>query len=110
MHGYKRFASVRQMALALGVFAALALVLESGGLFDWAQRLDLGPERSVALPVTSALHRGVQKLGLERARHNALLELARVGWSDDPQLLAEVHPKPPAKQLPSPITTATVSP
>jgi hypothetical protein len=111
MYGYKRFASVQQMAAAFGVFAALMLVLESGGLQDWAQRLDLGPERSVALPLTSALHRTVQKLGLERTRHQGLLALARAGWSDDPQLLAEVHPaKKLADPAPAPIATATVSP
>ena len=32
--------------------------LESGGLYDWAQRLELGPLRSVALPVATRLHRG----------------------------------------------------
>jgi hypothetical protein len=111
MHSYKRFASLQQMATALGVFAALMLVLESGGLLDWAQRLDLGPERTIALPLTSALHLGVQKLGLERARHSALLQLARTGWSDDPQIIAEAHTaKKPANQLPPPVTTATVSP
>jgi hypothetical protein len=99
------------MAAALGVFAAIMLVLESGGLQDWAQRLDLGPERTIALPLTAALHRSVQKLGFERARHHELLELARAGWSDDPQLVAEVHPvRKPANPLPPPVATATVSP
>lgn len=91
MHGYQRFSTVRQMAVSVAVFAALGLVLESGGLYDWAQRLDLGPERTVAVPVTSALHAGLRYLGLERVRHGALLELARTGWGDDAALVAESH-------------------
>jgi hypothetical protein len=89
MRSYKRFSTVRQMVVSVAAFAGLGLVLESGGLYDWAQRLDIGPERTVAVPVTSALHAGVKHLGLERVRHGALLELARTGWSDDAALVAE---------------------
>jgi hypothetical protein len=81
------------MSAAVCAFVMLALVLESGGLVDWASRLELGPERTVALPVATALHRVLAPLGMERRRQSALLELARVGWCDDPVLLAEVHPK-----------------
>jgi hypothetical protein len=82
------------MAASVLVFAALMLLLESGGLLDWAQRLDLGPERDVALPLAMGLHDRVQRFGLERVRKSALVELARVGWSDDPAALAEARPKP----------------
>jgi hypothetical protein len=91
MKAYRRFSTVRQMAVSVAVFAALGLVLESGGLYDWAQRLELGPERTVAVPVTTALHRGLRHVGLERARHGVLLGLARRGWSDDAALIAEAH-------------------
>jgi hypothetical protein len=91
---YRRFSTVRQMGAAVCAFPLLALVLESGGLMDWAQRLELGPERTVALPAATALHRALVPLGIERQRQHALLELARTGWSDDPVLLAEVRPKP----------------
>jgi len=91
MRAYRRSSDLRQMSTALGAFVALALVLESGGLLDWAQRLELGPERSVAVPVVEALHRGVGWLGLERVRRGELVELARAGWSDDPAALAELH-------------------
>ena len=79
------------MSTALCVFVALALVLESGGLVDWSQRLELGPERSVAVPVAEALHRGVGWMGLERARRGELVERGGVGWSDDPAALAELR-------------------
>ncbi len=91
MKAYRRFSNSRQMAVSVAVFAALGLVLESGGLYDWAQRLDLGPERTVAVPVASALHAGLKPLGLERVRHGALLELARSGWGDDAALVAEAR-------------------
>ncbi len=79
------------MAGSVAVFAALALVLESGGVYEWAQRLELGPERTVALPVANALHRGLSWTGFERVRKGELAGLARVGWSDDPEALAATH-------------------
>jgi hypothetical protein len=76
------------MAGSVAVFAAMVLVLESGGVYQWAQRLELGPERAVALPVTYALHRGLGWMGLEGLRHDQLATLARSGWSDDAALVA----------------------
>jgi uncharacterized protein len=94
MPPYRRTQTLRQMSVAMVAFVLLALVLESGGLYDWAQRLELGPERTVALPAATALHRALAPLGLERQRHRILVGLAELGWSDDPQLLAEAHPVP----------------
>jgi hypothetical protein len=94
MRAYRRFSGVWQMAVSVAVFAALLLLLDSGGLLDWAERLDLGLERSVALPLTMALHDRVARLGIERARRGALVELVRAGWSDDPAALAQVRPSP----------------
>ncbi len=91
MRTYRRFSNLAQMAVALCVFGVLALLLESGGLYDWAQRLELGPERTVALPVVTALHDGLVRLGIEGQRKRLLLELARIGWSDDPALLAAAN-------------------
>jgi hypothetical protein len=79
------------MGAAVAVFAALMLLLDSGGLLDWAERLELGPERTVALPLATALHDRVAWLGIERVRRNALAGLARAGWSDDPAALAEAR-------------------
>lgn len=109
MSGYKRFSTVGQMAGSVAVFAALALVLESGGVYEWAQRLDLGPERTVALPVASGLHRVLGWTGLERVRKSELVGLARVGWSDDPEALAAVAAvPPPSKAMVPEIPVATV--
>jgi hypothetical protein len=75
-------------------FVLLAVLLESGGLSTWAARLDLGPERTLALPVTAFLHRALGWTGLERLRHREIVGLAKIGWSDDPVALAEAHPTP----------------
>ena len=91
MRGYRRFSTVGQMAGSVAVFAALALLLEPGGLYEWAQRLELGPERTVALPVASVLHRGLGWTRLERVRSGGLMELARVGWSDDAEAVASAE-------------------
>ena len=89
---YRRYSTLPQLTASVCTFAALALVLESGGLVRWAQRLDLGPERTVAVPVTASVQRALAWTQLDRARHAELLALARAGWSDDPVLLAEAHP------------------
>lgn len=91
MRAYQRFSTVQQMSAGVGAFVLLALVLESGGLVNWAQRLELGPERTVALPLVMALHRGVSWMGIERLRRDELEELARVGWSDDPAAIAKAR-------------------
>ena len=114
MRGYRRFSTVGQMAGSVGVFVALALLLESGGLYDWAQRLELGPERSVVLPVATMLHHGLARFGLERARQGALAELARVGWSDDAAAVedaaAVTPPKPVANAMPAETASPTPKP
>jgi uncharacterized protein len=84
MRAYRRFSTLQQMGASLAVFAGLMLVLESGGLYEWAQRLELGPERSVALPLAAGLWRGMGWTGLERGRDRVLVALARSGWGDDP--------------------------
>jgi hypothetical protein len=100
MRAYQRFSTLSQLAASVGAFALAALLLESGGLYDWAQRLDLGPERTVAMPIATALHHTLAPLHIEQGRRSALVELARVGWSDDPAALAEANAQP--KELTSP--------
>ena len=80
----KRSSTLTQLAAAMVAFAVSALLLESGGLYDWAQRLDLGPLRTVALPVATKLHAAVARTGLETVRAKAITGLARAGWGDDP--------------------------
>src|SRR5579859_3844387 len=84
MQAYRRFSTLCQLTAGLGVFAALALLLDSGGLYNWAQGLELGPERNIALPAATALHAALTRLGIEKGRQQALDELARIGWSDGP--------------------------
>ncbi len=82
--------SIRQMFLALAGCAVATLLLESGGLASWAHHLELGPLRTVAVPVTERVERALRPLGMAALREEALESLARVGWSDDPALLAMV--------------------
>ena len=89
MKAYRRFESLRQMSYGLGAFIVAALLLESAGLEHWAERLDLGPERTIALPIANALHRALATLRLERLRQDTLIGLARIRWSDDPEELEE---------------------
>ena len=105
MRSYHHFSKLSQLAASVGAFVLVALLLESGGIYDWAGRLDLGPERTVALPVATALHRVLAPLRIERGRQHALVELARVGWSDDPAALAEANELP---RLAKPMTSTAV--
>jgi uncharacterized protein len=79
------------MTAGVCAFVALALLLDFGGLNRWAQRLDLGRERTIAVPVTASLQRVLGWTRLDRMRRGELVSLARIGWSDDPVLLAEAH-------------------
>lgn len=88
MNTYRRFSTLHQLAAGVCAFTAVIVVLDSGGIYRWAERLDVGPERSIALPVATALHHRLARLGLEREREDALVELARLRWSDDPEALA----------------------
>ena len=108
MQGYRRFSTVQQMSASVAAFVVLALVLESGGLLNWAQRLDLGPERTVALPAVMTLHRALAWTRIERARRYELVELARIGWSDDPEALALVRAERRGAAKPSAAPVAVV--
>jgi lysophospholipase L1-like esterase len=106
MKVYQRFSTLAQMAVSVATFAALLLLLESGGLVDWAQRLDQGPERTVAVPLTAGLHAMVGRFGLEPARKAALVDLARIGWSDDPASIARNYALAVQPQLTRPPAVA----
>jgi hypothetical protein len=97
MKGYRRFSTVRQMSAAVSAFVLLALILESGGLKDWADRLELGPERTVAVPLADGLERGLRWTHVERWRASGLVELARIGWADDPEEVEEATEVAPVK-------------
>ncbi|MDR0481506.1 MAG: DUF459 domain-containing protein [Gallionellaceae bacterium] len=64
--------SRRGLASVLLAFVVVIVVLESGGLLTWAERLEIGALRQIALPVVTLLHEGLQPLGIERLRERAL--------------------------------------
>jgi hypothetical protein len=88
------------MSVGLLAFAAVLVVLDSGGIYSWASRLELGPKRTFALPVAGVLHRGLARLGLEQEREDALVGLARVHWSDDPARMAQAAELAEAERTP----------
>src|SRR5579871_1087412 len=75
--------TTRHMFLTLGGFVVAILLLEPDGLQNWAERLEPGLLRTIAVPAVSALDRTVQPLGLAGFRDRTLDEAARIGWSDD---------------------------
>jgi len=96
MQAYRRFSNLPQLAAGLGVFVALAILLDSGGLYDWGKDLELGPERTIALPVVTTIHTALAHLGIEDGREQLLAGLARIGWSDEPAEMAIVSTTHPA--------------
>ena len=86
--------STQSLGRLLLAFVVVIVVLESGGLLTWANRLEVGPLRSVALPVAAAVHESLQPLGIERLRASALAGLDRL-QNDAP---------PPADAAPAPET------
>jgi hypothetical protein len=88
--------SAGEMFLLFAVFLAVALLLESEGLAHWAGGLEPGPLRTAAVPAASAIEQKLAPLHLAVVREGTLLNLARVGWSDDPALIARALPQPPA--------------
>ena len=90
MRAYRRFSNTSGLAVGLGAFVVLALILDSGGIYDWAQRLELGPGRTIVLPLATWLHRTLTPVGIEQ-RQGLLIKLARAGWSDDPAELAAAN-------------------
>jgi len=74
--------SSRSLGRLLLTFAVVILLLESGGLLIWAERLQIGPLRRVALPVAALLHESLQPIGLERLRASALAGIDRLQQGD----------------------------
>ncbi len=80
----RRMQTRAQLAASVLGFVVVTLLLDSGGLAEWADRLEIGPLRSVAAPVCSAIHARLAPLGFERVRTAVIADLGKVGWSDDP--------------------------
>lgn len=88
MQNVKASQSIRQMFLAVAGFVTVICLIESDGLASWANRLEPGLLRCLAVPTVTALHRALQPLGTGALRDRALDEAARLGWSDDAVRLA----------------------
>ncbi len=88
-----KYNSISQLAAVMAGFAVTILLLESGALLTWADRLDVGPARSGAVRVTAALHKSLQPLGVEQVRKDSLDGLDRLGWTDDPARLLAAREK-----------------
>jgi len=88
-----RFNSLSQLAAVMAGFVITILLLESEALATWANRLDIGPTRSKAVQMTTALHKALRPLGVERVRDTSLDGLDRLGWSDDPARLLAAREK-----------------
>ena len=83
--------TVSQLALTMAGFAAVCVLLESEGLASWANHLEIGRLRTVAVPATAAVARALHPLGVFQLRDGTLDNLARVGWSDDAARVAAVN-------------------
>jgi lysophospholipase L1-like esterase len=81
--------SIRQLGMVVAGFVAAIVLLESGGLASWANHLEIGLLRTVAVPATGAVEKALCPLGVSGLRESALVNLARVGWTDDAALAAE---------------------
>jgi len=88
-----RFNSLSQLATVMAGFAVTIVLLESEALLTWADRLDVGPERARAVQATTALHKKLHPLGVERVREEGLDGLDRLGWTDDPARLRAAREK-----------------
>jgi hypothetical protein len=97
------------MFLAVAGFLVAIVLLESDGLASWANHLEIGPLRTVAVPVTAAVQKTLQPLGVAAVRDHALEALARVGWTDDAALLAKAANSSRACDLPGVPTSASAN-
>jgi hypothetical protein len=81
-------ASTTQLAFGLAGFIIAIVLLDSSGLAQWAQRLDLGPLRAIAAPATQHIDTRLRPLGIDQLRPRLIAALGHAGWSDDPETLA----------------------
>lgn len=82
--------STRSLAWLLASFVAFAVLLESGGLATWAERLDIGPLRSFAQPTTAALSERLRSWGIGELRTRMLAGLARLQRNEPPAAAAKL--------------------
>ncbi|NSL55333.1 DUF459 domain-containing protein [Uliginosibacterium sp. IMCC34675] len=99
----RRFDKLPRMFLTLLAAMLVGLVLEAEGLKVWAERLEVGPLRSVAEPVTQFWHETAQVFGAEVPRRLALAGKASLadGFSGQPTLLVQ-------RDTPEPVVPAAL--
>ncbi len=110
-HAQPRPDNTRSLAWLMLAFVLGSVLLEADGLVTWAERLEVGPLRSYALPAVTALQHGVRPLGIPQLRGTALAALHRLQQDEAPQELVIVkHDPAPVPQCPgnaaSPATVA----
>ncbi|MFJ2987521.1 DUF459 domain-containing protein [Collimonas sp. NPDC087041] len=98
--------SIRGLSGLIAVFVLVIAMLESGGLHNWAQHLELGPWRSIALPVAATLDTSLAPIGIDRVRQRALANLALLRSSDTPDT-PTAAPAAPAVSAATPGTTTS---
>ncbi len=76
-------ATRREVMAGLIGFLVVIMLLDSGGLAQWARRLEIGPLRRVAVPVTTKINQTLRPLGIDPLRHVLLADLARLHWTRD---------------------------
>ncbi|MGC8530941.1 MAG: DUF459 domain-containing protein [Acidiphilium sp.] len=90
-------ATRREVMAGMIGFLVVIMLLDSGGLAQWARRLEIGPLRRVAVPVTTTINQTLRPLGIDPLRHVLLADLARLHWTRDraAQLAASQPIAPP---------------
>lgn len=109
--------STKQLTLVMLSFLVTILLLESGGIVVWAQRLEVGALQSFAEPIAQKIHNQVSVLSMAHWRTTALTSLAKIGWSDDvvanaktTEIPAKTTSCPPIPPAVSPVVSAAVTP
>ncbi len=68
----RRFDNLKKMFATIVAALLVAIILESGGLATWAERLQVGPWRDLAVKLSSSWHEVNQMLHLDTPRSMAL--------------------------------------
>jgi uncharacterized protein len=94
-----------EVAVVLLAFVVMALVLDSGGLLTWANRLPIGPAQAFWLQVLTPVDRALEQVRLTapRARLVALSDRLSARWAipaEDDVRIASEEPMPTASPSP----------
>lgn len=76
----RRFDSVKRMAATVATATVIGFIIEAGGLSIWAQRLEVGVLREIAIPITQGWEQTVSFVHLDAPRRWALEAKASLGF------------------------------